>query len=109
MANTQPAKYTVQLGPTVTPQFAGELAALAKHSGVSASTIARKCMEEGIVKVRRRIEREHGPVPERLLAYFIAEAEERGNRQVSRRRAYDERTRGTGGEGAGEGGATTAA
>jgi len=105
MANTQPAKYTVQLGPTVTPAFAGELAALAKHAGVSASTIARECMEEGVVKVRRRIERAHGPVPDDLVTRCIVEAEERGNRQVSRRRAYDERTRSMGGEG----GATAAA
>lgn len=100
MANTQPAKYTVQLGPTVTPQFAGELAALAKHSGVSASTIARECMEDGVAKVKRRIERAHGPVPENLLAHFIAEAEERGDRQVKRRRAYDGRTRSTSNAGA---------
>lgn len=93
MPNPVPARYTVQLGPTVTPQVAGELAAWAELQQRSASEVARECIEFGLENLRTRWRAEFGALPGARLAAHVAAAEERGARQVSRRRAYDERTR----------------
>lgn len=110
MVNVTPAKYTVQIGPTMTPEAAGELAAWARMRGVSVSVVARECVEAGLstlresfkaqaVDTRQYTERKW----EALLRKEIAEAQARGDRQVARRKAYDDKTRGkSGGE---EGGA----
>lgn len=95
MVNVTPARYTCQIGPTVTPEVAGELAAWAEVSGHSMSVVARMAIDDGLPKVRRTLERTHGALPVEILAKHVAQARERGERQVQRRRAYDERTRDT--------------
>lgn len=93
MPNPVPARYTVQLGPTVTPETAGELAAWARQTGRSTSEMARLLLEEGLRRQRAKLEREHGSLSAGLLAECVAAAQERAERQVSRRRSYDKRTR----------------
>lgn len=93
MPNPVPAKYTVQLGPTVTPEVGGELAALGELSALSMSVVARMAIDEGLPKVRRVLQELHGPLPAEALAYHVQRARERGERQVRRRLDYDERTR----------------
>lgn len=105
MPNPVPAKYTVQLGPTFTPEVAGELAAWAELLGESTSVITRQCTEAGLAVLRevyasdavtRGLARAStaASLPGRaLLRKHVEAARERGNRQVKRRRNYDERTR----------------
>lgn len=93
MPNPVPARYTVQLGPTVTPETAGELAAWARVTERSSSEMARLLLEEGLKRQRAKLEREHGSLPADLLDECVAAAQERAERQVSRRRSYDKRTR----------------
>jgi len=93
MPNPVPAKYTVQLGPTVTPEVGGELAALAELSGLSMSVVARQAIDKGLPRVRRELERTHGLLGGERLQHHIDQARERGERQVRRRLDYDKRTR----------------
>ena len=93
MPNPVPAKYTVQLGPTVTPEVGGELAALAELSGLSMSVVARMAIDKGLPKVRRELQAQHGALDEGRLQHHIEQARERGERQVRRRLDYDKRTR----------------
>lgn len=94
MANTVPAKYTVQIGPTVTPEVGGEIFAWAQALGISASSVARECLEEGLAALRRDFRRRAGgDLNEKTLAHHVAEARERGDRQVQRRLNYDKRRR----------------
>lgn len=93
MVNTAPAKYTVQIGPTLTPEVAGELAAWAEWQQVSAGVTARDCIDEGLARLRSAWEQTYGALPEQLLSKHVRAARVRGDRQVARRRAYDERTR----------------
>lgn len=53
MGNTAPARYTKQLGPMVTPEFAAELEADARAAGISISTLVRQ-MLEGAMAERRK-------------------------------------------------------
>lgn len=93
MPNPTPAEYTVQLGPTVTPEVAGELAAWAALSRSSVSKLTRWQIEAGLEANRAYLVERYGPLPTALLAEHVAEAVKRGERQVSRRRDYDDRTR----------------
>lgn len=93
MPNPVPARYTVQLGPTVTPEVAGELAAWAEVQERSTSEITRACVNAGLEALREQWQREHGALNNRTLAPHVAAAQERGEKQVARRRQYDERTR----------------
>ena len=102
MPNPVPAKYTVQLGPTFTPEVAGELAAWAEVLGHSTSEITRWCTETGLEQLRTdfraRLAAARGPgaeLPGSVLAFHVKAAQERGNRQVQRRKDYDDRTRNT--------------
>lgn len=99
MVNVKPATYTVQIGPTMTPEAAGELAAWAELRGMSVSEISRECVEAGMSKLRGKWAREVGveAMPASTLARHVEAARERGERQVRSRRAYDDRTRGKGG------------
>lgn len=108
MANTTPAKYTVQLGPTVTPEVAAELATWGELVGLSNSAVARECIEHGLVKLRKRwtaevskrmgwehdyvqFENAYGESYDTHLEHFQG----RGTRQTTRRRNYDRETRST--------------
>lgn len=103
MPNPVSARYTVQLGPTVTPEVGGELGAWAELLGNSMSEVARECIDAGLEQLRnsfrqRAIEsgrvRSGALIPSTaLLRKHVAAARERGDRQVKRRRNYDERTR----------------
>lgn len=94
MANTVPAKYTVGLNPTVTPEIAGELAAWGEVRQVSISAVIRECIEgDGLSGRRIAWTREHGPLDAHLLERHTAAARVRGERQVRTRRDYDSRTR----------------
>jgi hypothetical protein len=99
MPNPVPAKYTVQLGPTVTPEVAGELAAWAKMLGKSTSAVVRECIEAGLAASTReyttqlRLTSGYASLPNDVLEECIAAARDRSNVQVSRRRSYDDRTR----------------
>lgn len=98
MVNVKPATYTVQIGPTMTPEAAGELAAWAELRRMSVSEIARECVEAGMGKLRGKWAKEVGfEMPASTLARHVEAARERGERQVRSRRAYDDRTRGKGG------------
>lgn len=90
MPNPVPRKYTVQLGPTFTPETAGELAAWAERRGKSVSEITREATERGLIHLRRAWERETGGLPshERVTA-LVAEAAERGEKQAARRTRSD--------------------
>lgn len=94
MPNPVPARYTVQLGPTFTPDTAGELAAWAELRGKSISEVTREAAEEGLGRLRATWAAETGrrPVPARL-AELTAAAAERGSKQAKRRRAYDRSVR----------------
>jgi len=107
MANTTPAKYTVQLGPTVTPEVAAELATLAQLLGVSNSQITRECIERGLAAGmagrkgwRVQLDEQHGGPEEtekawgRVYDAHLEHFQRRGTRQTSRRREYDRTTRG---------------
>jgi hypothetical protein len=98
MPNPVPAKYTVQLGPTVTPEVAGELAAWAEVQERSTSEITRECVDYGLENLRKQWQRVYGTIPAEVLARHVAAARERGEKQVARRRGYDERTRNTAAE-----------
>lgn len=99
MPNPVPAKYTVQLGPTVTPEVAGELAAWAKMLGKSNSEVARECVDAGLAVMARdyatQLRRDKGfaGLPGDVLAECIEWARARGETQISKRRSYAERTR----------------
>lgn len=93
MPNPVPARYTVQLGPTVTPEVAGELAAWAEVQGRSTSEITRECVSYGLENLRKQWVRVFGGIPPETLRTHVDAMRERGNKQVSRRRSYDERTR----------------
>lgn len=97
MPNPTPAKYTVQMGPTFTPEVAGELAAWAELLGTSASKVTRECAEEGLTRLRAKLAKRAGltGMPVEVLDRQVEAARGRGVRQVRTRRAYDERTRGT--------------
>lgn len=95
MPNPTPARYTVQMGPTFTPEVAGELAAWAELLGVSASQVTRECAEEGLRRLQAKFAKRAGrEMDGEVLARQVEAAEERGSRQVRTRRAYDKRTRG---------------
>lgn len=103
MANVREAKYTVQLGPTVTPEVAGELYAWAELLGMSNSAVIREVIEAGLLAKARsfalRAEltspdlREAAPD---VLRENIEHCSQRGKTQTRRRRDYDAATRGTG-------------
>jgi hypothetical protein len=93
MPNPVPARYTVQLGPTVTPEVAGELAAWAEVQQRSTSEITRECIDYGLENLRKQWVRVYGALGGTLLAFHVDKARERGEKQVARRRGYDERTR----------------
>lgn len=94
MPNPVGRKFTVQLGPTFTPDTAGELAAWAELRGKSVSEVTREAAEHGLNLLRREWAAETGrrPVPARL-AELTAEAAERGEKQATRRRNYDRSVR----------------
>lgn len=98
MPNPVPAEYTVQLGPTVTPEVAGELAAWAAVQRRSVSRVTRECIEAGLEVLRSdfRAQDAAAHFDDELLATHVAAAAKRGDAQVSRRRDYDDRTRGGG-------------
>lgn len=106
MANTTPAKYTVQLGPTVTPEMAAELATWAELLGVSNSVVTRDSIEHGLVVLRtlwRAQVLEKLPRRTNFDSVWAAtykphlqHFEGRGTRQTTRRRNYDAETRGAG-------------
>ncbi len=102
MPNPVPAEYTVQLGPTVTPEVAGELAAWGELLGRSTSKVAREAIDAGLEVLRadwratavaRGTATAKRGMPAATLARHVRAAQERGRTQVGRRRAYDERTR----------------
>lgn len=93
MPNPTPAEYTVQLGPTVTPEVAGELAAWAALAKISTSKMTRRAIDTGLEVLRSKLSAELGEMPASLLAEHVAEAARRGDRQVKRRRDYDASTR----------------
>lgn len=103
MPNVTPAKYTVQLGPTVVPEVAGEVYAWAEMLGISASAVARECLNAGLEVVRSDFraraallpagKRTGGEIPGAVLRRQLAYALGRGERQVGSRRSYDRRTR----------------
>lgn len=109
MVNVTPAKYTVQIGPTMTPETAGELAAWAELRGVSVSVVARECLEAGLARQRAKWAKETGGLDAATLDRHTDEARARGERQVKRRKAYDDKTRGKAGGGGEDGGAGSAA
>jgi len=102
MANVRPAKYTVQLGPTVTPETGGELYAWAELLGVSNSVLIREVIEAGLNVKGRSFAKRAGltstalaeAAPE-VLARHVEHCKQRGETQTRRRRDYDERTRNT--------------
>lgn len=102
MANPTPARYTVQLGPTQTPEVAGELGAWAELQQRSVSVVARVLIDDALPRLRKRWEREYGALPAEMLERHTRAAQERGAAQVKRRRDYDDRTRGAA-KAAGEG------
>jgi hypothetical protein len=89
MPNPTPAKYTVQIGPTYTVETAAELTAWARQQGRSVSDLTRECTEEGLLKLRKRWEREHGTLPFGVLHRATEEVAERGERQAARKRKYE--------------------
>lgn len=93
MPNPFPAEYTVQLGPTVTPVVAGELAAWAALAKTSTSKMTRRVIDAGLEALRADLRAEVGAMPPAVLAEHIEKAEKRGETQVKRRRDYDDRTR----------------
>lgn len=94
VVNTAPAKYTVQIGPTTTPEMAGELFAWAERLGKSASEVARECLEEGLMRKRREFQRiAGGELDATLLDRHVRQARKRGERQVATRLAADKRRR----------------
>ncbi len=104
MPNPVPARYTVQLGPTVTPEVAGELAAWAELLGDSVSEVSRAAINAGLEVLRgdwratavaRGTATAKRGMPAVTLARHVEAARARGKTQVARRRKYDERTRST--------------
>lgn len=94
MVNIAPATYTVQIGPVVTPEMAGELAAWAEHRRVSLGQSARECIDTGLAQQRLAWQLAHGQLPPGLLEKHVTEMRARGDKQVRSRRDYDRRTRG---------------
>lgn len=93
--NPVPAKYTNQVGVTMTPEDDAGLAAWAELLGRSKSEIARECLEAGMAKQRRAYERQAGvtEMPAGVFERHLAVAVRRGEAQIQRRKDYDERTR----------------
>ena len=89
MPNPVPRKYTVQLGPTFTPDVAGELAAWADQREKSVSELTREAAELGLKTLRRRWEKDSGPLDAATLARHIEAAAERGEKQAARRTKSD--------------------
>lgn len=90
MPNPVPRKYTVQLGPTFTPDVAGELAAWAEVQGRSVSEVTREAAELGLRTLRRRWEKDHGgPLGATRLSVHVEAAAERGEKQAARRTKSD--------------------
>lgn len=90
MARHHEPTYTVQLGPTFTPEVAGELAAWAELTGMTVSVTTRTATERGLELLRDEWARacKRRPQPARLRQ-LVAEAAERGKRQTARRRRND--------------------
>jgi len=106
MPNPVPARYTVQLGPTFTPEMAAELAAWGELLSKSTSVVIRECTEDGLERLRADFIAEvmaatgltSGEVRARydaILPGHLEAAQRRGQTQVSRRRAYDNDRRGS--------------
>ena len=94
MPNPTPARYTVQLGPTVTPEVAGELATWAEVQQRSVSEATRECIEAGLMNLRLGWIAEAGrALDAELLEKHVYAAEVRGAEQVARRERYASRTR----------------
>lgn len=94
MPNPIPRKYTVQLGPSFTPDTAGELAAWAEVRGLSLSEVTRVCAERGLELLRADWAAEGGRLNPVKLAGHVEAAHVRGEKQAGRRARYD-RSRGT--------------
>jgi hypothetical protein len=93
MASQVPGQYTVQLGPTFTPEVAGELAAWAEVQRRSVSEVTRECAERGLRELGLAWAAQHGALNRRTLRAHIEAAAARGVKQADRRRSYDRRTR----------------
>lgn len=93
MPNPTPAEYTVQLGPTVTPEVAGELYAWAALAGGSRSKMIRRVIDAGLEVLRSDLRAQYGEIPAKLLREYLDFANKRGETQVAARRDYDSRTR----------------
>jgi hypothetical protein len=91
MPTSVPARYTVQIGPTTTPETAGEIGAWAEHIGMSMSEAARECLEDGLKTKRKEWAKAHGSLPAALLARHVEYQRARGERQVRTRLSYRDR------------------
>lgn len=100
MANTVPPKYTTQIGPTVLPEVAGEMAAWAEVRGVSAGAVARELIDYALPLLRERWAQEHGKIPYSVLLRHVSHQQERGDRQIANKRSRDRTARTAGGQSA---------
>ena len=94
MPNPVERKYIVQLGPSVTPETAGEIEAWASTAHTSSSEIARLAIERGLESLRQEWAAEHGPIKPGTLARSVAYAVQRGEAQAARKASYAARRRG---------------
>lgn len=93
MPNPVPRKYTVQLGPTFTPDTAGELAAWAEQRGMSVSAITREAAERGLEILRQEWTAAAGRLDPVRIAHHVDEAAQRGEAQAARRTRTDRNRR----------------
>jgi hypothetical protein len=89
MPNPVPKKYTVQLGPTFTPDTAGELAAWAETLGMSVSAVTRTAAERGLESLRGEWAAQGGRPAAARVAALVEEAARRGEDQAGRRTRSD--------------------
>lgn len=95
MPNPVERKYSVQLGPSVTPDTAGEIDAWTSVMGTSSSTVTRLAIERGLASLREEWTQQHGPLNADLLQRCTARVVQRGDAQAARKARYAAGRRGT--------------
>lgn len=94
MPNQTEAKYTKQLGPMVTPEFAATLEAWAKTKLVSVSQLAREMLERDLAAQQAKWESTLDAKARRAwqgdYRRALARTRRQGEKHVTRRRAADD-------------------